>query len=71
MTVNELIANLSAYVSKSPENGAAEVLLNYDGGICMEFGRADDMHGLMGERCLTFFPNEQGKRIIIREMKRQ
>lgn len=71
MNVNELIVRLNAFSAQSPENGLAEVILNYDGNICMEFGRADDLRGIVGEHCLAFFPNLNGKRIIIREMRKQ
>lgn len=71
MTVFEFIKQLNTFVAQSPENGHAEVLLNYDGNICLDFARADDLRGLVGEHCLALFPNLNGRRIVIREMRKQ
>ena len=71
MTVNELIGHLTAFSAQSPENGSAQIMLNYDGDVCMAFGSAKDLRGLVGEHCLVFFPNMTGNRVIIREMGKQ
>lgn len=72
ITVSELIAKLSMYASQSPENGNAEIMMQYDHDVCFEFDRADDTRGMVpGEHFLIFVPNVLGKRIKVREIIRQ
>lgn len=71
MNAQEFLNNLAAYIAKSPENAHAEIMLRFDGDVCIEFGKADDCRGLPGQHYLVFVPNFQGVRFGVRELKKQ
>lgn len=68
MTVKELIKNLKNFALVTPNGLDAEVMLQYDGDVCIEFGRADHAGGTPGQNFLIFKPAIKGKRIGIRDV---
>ena len=67
-TVRELIKHLVKFSKDDPEHGDAEIMLVYDGGVAMEFSRADKVMGMgqNGDKTdlfLVFTPDLHGKRL--------
>lgn len=68
MTVKELIKNLQNFALVTPNGLDAEVMLQYDGDVCMEFGKADHAGGVPGNNFLIFKPAQKGRRIGIKDV---
>lgn len=64
--VSEFIAKLTAYAAQSPENGSAEVMLQFADGLCYEIEKANDARGVPGEHFLILIPYLKGRRFGVR-----
>lgn len=68
ITVNDFIDKLIAFRNASPDNGNAEVMLEFDGDRALEFATAElsvctHSAGMHLERFLVFRPNHRGKKL--------
>lgn len=71
MTVDDLIKNLEAYRNKAPNNGKAEIMLEFDQGIAFEFFTAEEVGAMRSgviEKFLVLRPrtNKTAKRLEIK-----
>lgn len=66
--VKELVKHLQNFMLVNPHGGEHEIMLKYDGDVCIEFGRADRASGIPGQY-LVFVPLENGKKFGIRDVK--
>ena len=71
MKVTDLINHLSAYAAKSPENGKAEVMIQFFDDMCYGILGANDARGVVpGQHMLIIVPDVK-ERIGVRELKIQ
>ena len=70
MKVSDLITHLASYAAKSPENGSAEVMLQYFDDVCYGILGANDARGIGGHHMLIIVPDSKD-RIGVRELKIQ
>lgn len=71
ITVDDFIKELTKFRVATPGNGKAEVMLEFDNGIALEFAAAElsvatHEAGMHMERFLIFRPNHQGKKVQLR-----
>lgn len=70
MNVIDLITHLSSYAAKSPENGKADVKIQFFDDVCYGILGANDARGMPGQHFLIIVPDVK-ERIGVRELKIQ
>lgn len=68
MNVAELLQNLTNYVTQSPENQLAQVVVMGQDGLCYGLTRGDDAKGIPGEHFLILKGDFNGQRFGTRVM---
>lgn len=61
MNVKDLITHLTSYSAKSPENGSAEVMLQYFDDMVYGIAGANDARGMPAQHLLILVPDLQNK----------
>ncbi len=57
ITAAELLAHLQHYITQSPENGQAQIMLKCADDLCYPFAMANDARGMPGQHFLVFVPD--------------
>lgn len=70
MNVKDLIEKLTMYATQSPENGKAEVMLQYFDDMVYGILGANDAKGMPGQHFLIVVPDSKD-RIGVRELRVQ
>lgn len=70
MKVSELISKLTAWEAQSPENGSAEVMLQFFDDMVYGIAGANDARGMNSSHFLIIVPDADAK-IGVRKLKMQ
>ncbi len=61
MNVRELLTHLTNYAAQSPQNGQAEVMMQYFDEVVYAIAGANDAKGMSGEHLLILVPDVKNR----------
>lgn len=69
MKVKDLIRNLQGFVLVTPGGADVEIMLEYDGDVCLDFEKADLAKSAEGPSFLVFKANQKGRRLNMKNVR--